>query len=318
MNAERLRKSGARIVITGASGWIGQVTLEMLEAALGAGFAERVLAFGSHTREIVTRTGRRIPISQSSMLSSLTPQRTLLLHYAFMTKERVVQMSSADYFGSSEALTEAIVDAIPKIGVAQMVFLSSGAVYGLPTRSDRTTLDDPEANPYGTQKLRDEERFSQVCSRNGVRLVIPRIFNVSGRLINKHDSYVLSSVINAALSGVIVELRAQRRVVRGYVAVRDVLDVVFGWLLSGTKPEKLVFDTGGEVVEVGELALRVLKMLDRTDLQIKRPPFGCEPDDIYLGDGKKFEQLATSLGVSLLPLDQQIAETAAYLKGLRT
>jgi nucleoside-diphosphate-sugar epimerase len=145
-------------------------------------------------------------------------------------------------------------------------------------------------------------------------LVVPRIFNVGGPLINKHDSYVLSSVINAALSGAPIELHARRKVVRGYVALRDVLEVLFGWLLSSTMPEQLVLDTGGQLVEAEELAKRVLNVLHRPDLPIHRPPLGSEPDDVYFGDGAEFERLAGLQGVALSPLDDQIAETAAYLK----
>lgn len=312
--AALLRDSGLRVAITGAGGWIGCATIEMLDSALGANFDKRVFAFGSQPKEMMTRSGRKVHITSLAELGRLPPAPTLLVHCAFLTKERVSRMSSEDYFRNSEDITRTVADAMHGIGVSHFLFPSSGAVYGLPTRSDRSLLDAPEENPYGTQKLRDEIRFRAVSKGLGIRLVVPRIFNVSGPLINKQDSYVLSSVINAVLSGAPIELHARRKVVRGYVALRDVLEVLFGWLLSSTMPEQLVLDTGGRLVEAGELAKRVLDVLHRTDLPIHRPPFGSEPDDVYFGEGAEFERLARLQGVVLSPLDDQIAETAGYLK----
>jgi nucleoside-diphosphate-sugar epimerase len=315
--AERLRASALRVAITGASGWLGQATLEMLEQALGDDFAERVCAFGSRARTIAMRSGRKIEILPLTDLASLASNATLLLHYAFLTKEWTASLDSAEYFGRSEAIAHTLADAIAAVGAEKLLFPSSGAVYGLPTRTDRSTREDPEANPYGTQKLRDERRFSTLCGTHGVRLSIPRIFSLSGPFINKHDSYALASIINYTLSGAPVQLRARWRVVRSYIAIRDLLDTSIGWLLASREPRRIVFDTGGEAVEVGELARKVLRVLGREDLPILRPEPGPEPDDIYLGEGTQFEELARQQGVALAPLEQQISDTAAYLRGLQ-
>jgi nucleoside-diphosphate-sugar epimerase len=314
---QRLRASGLRVAVTGASGWLGQAALEMLEQALDDEFPARVVAYGSYARSLAMRCGRCIEIAPLAALGSLQAKPTLLLHNAFLTKDRVAGLAPSEYFRLSEEISAAVARAIPGIGVTKMLFPSSGAVYGLPTRPDRSTFDDPDANPYGTQKLRDERCFSDVCAAHGVRLAIPRIFSLSGPFINKHDAYVLASVIKDALAGAPVRLRARRRVVRSYVAVRDLLDATVGWLLAGSEPERVVFDTCGDIVEVGELATKVLQALNREDLRIERPALGPEPDDVYYGGGAEFERLARSQGIRLAPLEQQVSDTAAYLRGLQ-
>ena len=45
--AQALAANKARIVITGAGGWLGMATLELLAAALGDNVAHRVRCFGS-------------------------------------------------------------------------------------------------------------------------------------------------------------------------------------------------------------------------------------------------------------------------------
>jgi hypothetical protein len=114
-----------------------------------------------------------------------------------------------------------------------------------------------------------------------------------------------------------VELRARRRVVRSYLAVRDLLDAMIGWLLAGGESEQTVLDTCGEPVEVGELAVRILKVLNRAELPIKRPPLESGPDDFYVGAGARFEHLAQDQSIRLAPLEEQISDTASYLEGLR-
>lgn len=316
-NAERLSTSNVRVVVTGARGWLGQASLEMFEQALGDGFTDRVFAFGSNARTLAMRSGRSIDIAPLSMLGALAAAPTLLLHFAFLTKERVAGMAPDEYFRRSEEIAGTVAEAMPRIGVESMLFPSSGAVYGLPTRPDRSAREDPQENPYGTQKLRDERLFSAICEKHKVRLAIPRVFSLSGPFINKHDAYALASIIKFALAGTPVELRARRRVVRSYLAVRDLLNATIGWLWAGTEPDRNVLDTCGEIVEVGELARRALQVLGRSGVRVNRPPLGTEPDDLYVGEGAEFERLAAGQGTRLASLDEQIVDTAEYLERLQ-
>jgi nucleoside-diphosphate-sugar epimerase len=307
-----LRASGLRVLITGASGWMGRATLEALEQALGPDFDSRVLAFGSRARPLALRSGRRIEVAELGALRELPRAPSLLLHYAFLTKDRVAGLSAQEYFGASEALTQSVAQAMPRIGVERLLFPSSGAVYGQPMRQDYSVLEEPEKNPYGTQKLRDEQGFTRLCREHGVRLAIPRVFSLSGPFINKHEAYVLASIINRALEHAPVELRARRAVFRSYIGVRDLLDVAFGWLMA-EPAEQVIFDTGGEIVEVGELARRILSVLDCTDLAISRPTPDGSPEDRMVGRDTGFNALAAAAGIVVAPLDRQIADTAAYL-----
>lgn len=311
--AELLRRSGLRVAITGAGGWLGQATLECLENALGAEFPMRVHAFGSYARTMNTRSGCTLEIKPLGDLRTLRRKPTLLLHYAFLTKDKVAETSLENYYAESRRITDLVVDAIPRIGATKVLFPSSGAVYGLPTNPDRMPRPDPKLNPYGTQKFEDESRFAQVCAADKTRLAIPRIFSLSGPFINKHDAYVLAAIINAALESRPVQLRVRKRVYRTYQGIRDLLDVAVAWLVSSDIRNRSVFDTGGEPIEVGDLARRVLAALRRTDLIITRPDPDGSSDDRYCGDEAAFSQFSQSVGIIPAKLDQQILETAAYL-----
>jgi len=323
-NAARLRESKLRIVVTGASGWLGQASIEMLESALGGGLRSRVFAFASRARSLILRSGREIALAPLDHLPLLDPAPTLLLHYAFLTKDRTFDIEAEEYARRNAGIRKIVGDAMQKIQVKHLLLPSAGAVYGLPASADRSLCPDPVRNPYGTQKILDEDHFRGICRGLGARVAIPRIFNISGPFINKHDGYALSSVINAALAGGPVTLRAARRVIRDYTSVRDLVDVSVGWLLQERHADVIVFDTGGdEPVEIGELARHVLELMDRVDIAVQRPGLrgasdGMDDmDDIYVGDGRVLRSMADQQGVALSDLRSQIVETIEYLAAVQ-
>jgi hypothetical protein len=77
----------------------------------------------------------------------------------------------------------------------------------------------------------------------------------------------------------------------------------------------VTFETAGEIVEMGELASRVLGVLGADPSAVARPPM--DPDasaDDYLGDPAVVRALAARAGITPAPLDDQIAVTANWLR----
>lgn len=303
-----------RVVLTGATGWLGQAALEMLESAFGHGIESRVCPFASRARNLRLRSGSQIDVRPLPELDRLPRAPTLLLHFAYLTKDRTFDLSVQEFDRLNGQIRSTVGEAIERIGVSHILLPSSGAVYGMPTTPDRSLCDDPVGNPYGTQKIRDEQFFARKAREHSARILIARIFNLGGPFINKYDGYALSSIIHEAMSGRPIALRATRRVLRSYTSVRDLLDVSIGWLLTSDKSEAFTFDTHGDpIVEVGELAELVKHVLGRPDIRIERPPLQPLPDDRYLGDGRRFAALAAEQGVPLADLTAQIRQTADYM-----
>ena len=74
-----------------------------------------------------------------------------------------------------------------------------------------------------------------------------------------------------------------------------------------------MFDSGGEVVEVGELAELVRQQAGRADLPIERTWDPSAPADRYVADDAVAAALARRFGVARQSLPDQVAETAADL-----
>jgi UDP-glucuronate decarboxylase len=300
----------APVIVTGAGGWLGRVTLDLLCDLLGERFDTRVMAFGSHARDILLPGGRQLYCRALADLAAYDGPPPLIIHHACLTKDRVGALGADAFLAINASIRDQLSELIRRCGTAGFFLPSSGAVYG----PGRNLTEDAAANPYGVSKLRDEVHFSDVARRGGFPLVIARVFNMSGPFINKPEAYALASFLTALQAGRPIEIRATRRVVRSYVHAGDLLLLVLGALLLRPMADPLLFDTEGELaIEVGDLARRCVRVLGVAEAAIHRPNPENLPDDVYVGDGATMRTLAAALSLPLRPLDTQIADTAAGL-----
>ena len=303
--AEALKASGTRIVITGAGGWLGMATLELLHAALGEGFAGRVICFGSSHRALTLIDGTVIDQQPLSDLAALEPAPTILLHLAFLTKDRAEAMDEAAYRTANRALDQIVLDALDPIGVNAVFVASSGAAY---------RADDPAASPamqlYGSLKRDQEAMFADWATANDKSAVIAQIFNISGPHINKHGNYALAAFILDALAGRPITINAPHRVVRSYVAIRELMALVFALLLED-EARTIRFDTGGDPLEMQDIAQSIADLLG--PVAIVRPPQNAAISDVYVGDPAFYRALLADHAIAPVAFAQQVLETAAFL-----
>ena len=296
-----------RIVVVGAGGWIGRALLRGLIEALGAQeYAARVVSFGSAARAI--DLGEGIVVDQQALgdLVRLSPQPTLLFHLAFLTKDKVADMPRDQYVADNRALSKAINDALTPIGVDRLFVASSGAA---------AFADDQDASGdlriYGALKREDEDRFGAWAERHHARrAVVTRIYSLSGPFINKHETYALASLINDALAGREIEVRAPMRVVRSYVAIRELMSLVLVQLLGSSAQQLQRYDSGGTAFELAKVAAQVADVLGGT---ARRATITEPRDNVYAGDAAQYAALLAAAGVTPVPLAQQIADTAVSL-----
>jgi nucleoside-diphosphate-sugar epimerase len=303
--SEALRKSGRRIVITGASGWLGRATLELLCSCLGDEFGRRVRCFGSQARTLDLGDGHSIEQRPLAELASLPAAPTFVLHLAFLTKDRAEAMDEAEYRVAVGQITSTVLEALEPIGTEGLFVASSGAA---------RLADDPNASPamrlYGELKRDDEQAFTALAEHTGRTAVIARIFNLSGPHINKLGSYALACFILDALAGGPISVKAKHEVRRGYVAIRELMSLVFAMLLEGRAGANL-FETGGEPLEMGEIAKAVASELGSCPVERSAPAPGHA--DIYVGDDAAYQGLLRRYGVEPVPFAQQVAETAQFI-----
>ena len=302
---QALAASLARIVITGAGGWLGMATLELLKAALGPNFAARIACYGSTRRNLRLIDGTIVEQSPLAEMAMLDPCPSLVLHLAFLTKDRAEAMAANNYAAANRKLSASVLAALDPIGAEAVFVASSGAA---------ARADDPAAPSamrlYGQLKRDDEQAFANWAVRHGRRAVIARIFNLSGPHINKHDNYALASFILDSLAGRPIAIRSPHPVVRSYVAVRELLSVVLARLLDeGAGVTR--FDSGGVAMELAEVADIVARVV--RNVPVERPDRLDGPADSYTGDGAAYRLLLDQYGIAPVDFPRQVAETAEFL-----
>jgi UDP-glucuronate decarboxylase len=306
--AGQLQGSRWRVLVTGASGWVGRAALELLAHGFGPGWPSRVEAFGSSARRLTLRDGAEIQQRPLSALGALPPQPSLLLHFAYLTREKVAGMSPDDYIRTNREITRTVLEAGVRAGVERAVVTSSGAVHAALAAP---TSPDP-ALVYGRLKLEDEAMFASFAqAASGRRALAVRLFNLSGPYINK--PYALSSFIEQARAGHI-GVQARGPVIRSYTSAANLLGVGLGHLFSDAAEPFLCIETAGECeVEMGALAEAVRAVVNPSATLARAAPDGS-PADRYVGDGRVYRALMQRYGVMEDPLPQQIADTADYLR----
>lgn len=299
--AAALLHSDRHVAITGASGWLGRASLDLLERALGPAFTSRVTCYGSSNCVIDLGRGRYVAQCALSELHTLKAKNIWVLHYAFQTKDRAEIMTESAYRSANEAIGGTVLEALDRIDADALFIASSGAA---------TKADDPTATAamrlYGAMKRDDEAKFAAWAEARGRHATIGRLFNVTGPYINKHDAYAIASFIRDVLAGRPIAVHATREVVRSYVAIRELLSLILA-LLSDSGDRVVRFDSGGEPLELGEVARIVADALGG---RVERAEVTDPIADRYVGDGAAYAALLDRYAIRSIPLDQQVRETA--------
>ncbi|CAD6879884.1 hypothetical protein [Methylomonas albis] len=304
----------SHIAVTGASGWLGRAALELFSALYGDEFNGRVSAYGSREQQIILDDGRTVSVRPlTEIIHRHTQHDIYLFHFAFLTKDKVGGYTDDEYIRLNNDIRSLVMQVLKQSQVKAVLLSSSGAVYDYLNDSNR----DKSANLYGRLKYEDELLIEEICNKYDIKLLIPRIFNLSGPYINKLSAYALSSIITNVVAGENVVIRANKFVFRSYIYILDLLLLCIRMMFS-ERFEKIVrFDTvGDETVEVGELAVKVCKLLDVADLTIERPNIIGDEADSYLGNEQPIKEIIKGFEFPVTGLDRQILETAEYIRNL--
>lgn len=288
-----------RILVTGASGWLGRTALDLL-----APLALPTLALASWTRTI--RVGDReieCRVWDDRDVAAFGP--TVVLDCAFLTRGRVADMPLGDYVAANRVQTERLVHATKLPSVRLALTVSSGA--GV---HPRDAFDGPiEDNPYGYLKREAEYRLADAATESGAVPIILRAWSISGAHVQEPHGYALGSMIRDADAGAI-RIMACRPVFRRYVLAEELL--ALGIAEGGVGAATI--DSGGELVEMAELAARIAAVV-RPDAVISRGEVDPSDPDRYHSDGQDWERRCQRWGLASAPLNDQIEITARGVLG---
>jgi UDP-glucose 4-epimerase len=194
------------ILVTGGTGYIGSVTVELLQKR-----GEAVVILDDLRRGHRESLDSDVPFYQGkvgdrALIARIAKEHKIdsCIHFAALTYVGESVRDPAMYFENNVEQGIAFVASLDKAGVRLIVFSSSAATYGEPKRVPIEERDPqwPE-NPYGWSKLIMERLFASYDRGYGLKFVSLRYFNAAGatqRCGEHHDpeTHLIPNVLSAA------------------------------------------------------------------------------------------------------------------------
>jgi UDP-glucose 4-epimerase len=262
-----------RVLVTGAAGFIGSTTAELL-----LDLGHEVFALDNLVR------GRRENVpSRSTFIEGECGDEGLIrslgafdacVHFAARIEPAESMVHPERFFSNNVGQSLAMFETLIEGGTTKVVFSSSCAVYGDQTEMpiDESRSAGPES-PYGQSKLMVEQALAWMAARDRLRYASLRYFNAAGGTLahpERHDPEI--HLIPLALDAVLGRRDAltifgndyptvDGTCVRDYVHVKDLADAHVRAIDALDHHRELVVNlgtgTGSSIIEVIDAIRRV-------------------------------------------------------------
>lgn len=286
-----------RVLVTGAGGWFGLTLAALLHRsevpAMFTTQRPRQISFGTGT---ATAQGWNW-----NDVQHFAP--TVVIDCAFILRDHIDSMTLATYVHENARLTSRLLQLAALDGVRCIVSVSSGAAIH-PVDAATSELD---TNPYGHLKRQAELAVRRLAEETGTTGFVARPFSVTGSLVTRPERYAFSNFVLQARTGTI-SIAAKHPVWRRFVGVDDFFAVALATAARGSG----VLDSGGDLIEFRDLALRVQSALGKPADVTHADADGSLADD-YASDDVSWRVTCTALGFTPATLDEQIVAVEAAL-----
>jgi nucleoside-diphosphate-sugar epimerase len=161
-------------------------------------------------------------------------------------------------------------------------------------------------------KYLQELQISKVTEDQNLNLLISRIFNISGGNINKFETFAITQMIKSAIDHKYIKVFADHQVFRRYADIGQLTRLVLQLLKSDFNG---VFDSGGPLIEMRELADRIKKVIDPS-VKLEFTAINTKStSDNYYSRSDQYEILLNQyLGEKPIEIEDQISNTFNYIK----
>jgi nucleoside-diphosphate-sugar epimerase len=313
-NAEKLKShlqhilsDEDKIVVNGASGWLGSNIAETLYAVRGSSFENNVLLTASSDKVLKLRNNEEVNVHKWSkeLLAQFAP--THVMQLAFKTRDHVKNLPLEEYLRLNLEIISSANWMISLPSVKGFLHTSSGAVCGQNTH-------DAHIDPYGFLKTLEELEFAKNCADLNRNYLGVRIWSTSGAYIKSGGLLAIESLISQALVDNKISVESSRRTYRTYADANEILVASLIGLLIGRTG---LYNSGGFEIEIGDLASIVADLAPDTGHQIIRPEFRLAKEDRFCSEDPSIESVLHEIGLTFSSISCQVSKTMEYLKEVR-
>jgi nucleoside-diphosphate-sugar epimerase len=279
-----------RCLVVGGSGWVGTAVTNSLTARSVPHLA----------------TGSSQPLSSRRTYSDVQDFRAdTLIFLGGVTPDRERILGLGQYESALASVSAELETALSLAHLERVCYLSSGIV-----QQHENDLRDAARRAYHQAKIREECLVHGLGARLESQII--RLYSLSGPHLRRPSNYAFHDLVSQGLKGSI-DVRATRPTFRSYVSVTDLAEVIVESLAQRQTGLRV---TGGEPIEMGDLAKRIAQLVS-PGAEVRIPP-RVDGSESYCGDEASWREWCDAVGVESRTLDQQILETAEWLRGMPT
>ncbi|MET0307474.1 MAG: NAD-dependent epimerase/dehydratase family protein [Sphingomonas sp.] len=313
------RLDGARIFMTGGTGFIGRW---MLEALARAPVDAEVTLLSRDPEGFAVRAphlAARFPVLRGDVLDFVPPPGdfTHVIHAATDASAALNKSDPRRMFDTILQGTRNALDLAADRGARRVLFLSSGAVYGVQPGEMAHVPEDWHGGPdpldprsaYGAGKRAAEMLCTIYGAQFGLDVVGARIFALLGPLLSLDIHFAAGNFIRDAMAGRLIRIEGAGEAVRSYLYAADLTVWLWALLLAGA-PGTVCNVGSEEAVSIAELARRTAAILEAPGVEILgRPDPGWNPGRYVPSTARIREQLGVAPTIGL---DEAIRRTALW------
>ena len=289
-------RSDDRVLVTGAGGWFGRTAIAMTrEAGLN------LLATGSKSQNIeIDGQVQEVKTQSVEIISAFKP--TVVIDTAFATREMLLVLGYKTYVETNQKLISQSLAIAGLPSVRKYIGFSSGVTMHLAGQASFSMKE----NPYAAQKRIYENSLVDLAHSHEIDVSIARVWSVTGGYVTKGAAaFAFTDLIAQAKLG-LIDVKAKHLVYRRYCAIEDVLALC---ILPRSSGSNIILDTGGDLIEIGELAKMVVECIN-PNAEILREVYPGLPSDDYHSDSKDWDALQKSCGLALDSILNQVIRVA--------
>jgi nucleoside-diphosphate-sugar epimerase len=291
----------AKIVVTGASGWLGRATLRYLKDSAGLDLNNDVMCFSKNQKKIYLTPIEFVLSEPINQLNSIDDEVSGLFNFAFLTRNYAQQIGIESYIKINRQLIKNLALFLESHRPGWTVGVSSGAIYSNLTKKIETNILE---NPYGYLKVEEEGVLENYAAKNTATSVIGRLWGCTGLDMPLNRNYAISDFIYQALTKKTIDVTSDFEVWRRYIDDQDFIQILHEAAMSG---ESLKIDSAGELIEIGELANRIATL---TGAKVSRPNLvESKKPNLYYPSGTEMLEFSRMRGIRLKDMGEQISLT---------
>ena len=286
-----------KILITGASGWLGRECISLMLEVFDKDFIDSITLAGS-SKKIIEVDGSEFQISSLTDIAESPQVFDLIINLASVTRGKLNQLSEEDFLALNLQIRESCKKIISRSRGVFFFQASSGAVAEIEAMRSK----DKSYWIYAQSKLVDEQVFTQAISDVGGRIGICRIYSITGNQLIIPDEFAIGSIMKQALTTNAVVLSSPIPVLRKYVDAKDIFKVCISRLLD----EAFIMESGGVLIELKSLAQLITQKYNPEAITESALNLDLNDSDDYFSKSDEFEKTAQEFGLQLVGINEQI------------